>query len=210
MKSFQIAILRPAAIMAAAWLAVAPASADSTDFRALLQKHFDVDTVCVAFRSMPWETDNDWYIGNLRTLVAHGLIAETAGETPQRRRFDFTDKGRRFVRTIPVGRTSKMTGLCFARREITAIVKADIDPLLDDDTPSLDTRKARITFRHRLVDIADWAKDPAVQKAYDAIKIQLATGEPDTQKEEFEFVDGAWRMREPIAFPLRDARQLPK
>ncbi|WP_306226233.1 hypothetical protein [Bosea beijingensis] len=191
------------------------AEAQKDDFLPLIQAYFDKEPVCVAVRKLPFDANNAWLQGNLRTLVEQGLLSEedspadVQAEIGPSRRFVLTPAGATFYKPDGLPEAPRTPVLCFARRQITGIVKAEIDPSRGDeeDEVALYPRKARLTFGQRIVDVAPWAEAKPVQDAFSAFGIQLKTSGEDG-KIEFAWKEGAWRAQPSYAFPLRDARQL--
>lgn len=191
------------------------AEAQKEDFLPLIQAYFDKEPVCVAFRKLPFDANNSWFQGNLRTLVEQGLLSEedspagVQAEIGPSRRFVLTSTGARFYKPEGLPEAPRTPVLCFARREITGITKTEIDPPRseEDEEDAIYPRKARISFSQRIVDVAPWAQAKPVQDAFSAFGIQLRTS-GEEGKIEFAWKDGAWRAQPSYAFPLRDARQL--
>lgn len=191
------------------------AEAQKDDFLPLIQAYFDREPVCVAFRKLPFDANNSWFQGNLRTLVEQGLLgeedspADVQAEIGSSRRFALTPAGAKFYKPEGLPEAPRTPVLCFARREITGITKTEIDPLRseEDEEDAIYPRKARISFSQRIVDVAPWAQAKPVQDAFSAFGIQLRTS---GEEGEIELVwkDGAWQAQPSYAFPLRDARQL--
>lgn len=191
------------------------AEAQKDDFLPLIQAYFDKEPVCVAFRKLPFDANNTWFQGNLRTLVEQGLLneeespANVQAEIGPSRRFVLTPTGAKFYKPEGLPEAPRTPVLCFARREITGIVKAEIDPprSAEDEEDAVYPRKARIRFGQRIVDVAPWAQAKPVQEAFSAFAIQLRTSGEDGEIG-FTWKDGAWQAESSYAFPLRDARQL--
>jgi hypothetical protein len=191
------------------------AEAQKDDFLPLIQAYFDKEPVCVAFRKLPFDANNTWFQGNLRTLVEQGLLSEQDSPSDVQaaigpsRRFVLTSTGTKFYKPDGLPEAPRIPVLCFARRQITGITKTEIDPprSAEDDEDAIYPRKARISFSQRIVEIAPWAEAKPVQDAFSAFGIQLKTS-GEEGKIEFAWKDGAWRAEPSYAFPLRDARQL--
>ncbi len=191
------------------------AEAQKDDFLPLIQAYFDKEPVCVVFRKLPFDANNTWFQGNLRTLVEQGVLSEEDSPADVQaaigpsRRFVLTPAGAKFYRPDGLPEAPRMPVLCFARREITGIVKTELDPPRseEEDDMALEPRKARISFGQRIVDVAPWAEAKPVQDAFSAFAIQLRTSGAEG-KIEFVWKDGAWQAQPSYAFPLRDARQL--
>lgn len=191
------------------------AEAQKDDFLPLIQAYFDKEPVCVAFRKLPFDANNTWFQGNLRTLVEQGLLSEedspadvqaTIGPS---RRFVLTSTGVKFYKPDGLPEAPRIPVLCFARRQITGITKTEIDPprSAEDEEDAIYPRKARIGFSQRIVEIAPWAEAKPVQDAFSAFGIQLKTSGEEGEIG-FTWKDGAWHAEPSYAFPLRDARQL--
>ncbi|MGY6247077.1 hypothetical protein ACXIUS_05920 [Bosea thiooxidans] len=189
------------------------AEAQGEDFLPLIQAHFDKEPVCVAVRKFPVDSNDPWFQGNLRVLVDQGLLSEEAPPSEvsasigPSRRFTLTQVGAGFYRPEGLPEIPRQPVLCFARRQITGIVKAEVEPPRDEDDYAPEPRKARITFSQRIVEIAAWAEAKPVQAAFSAIPVQLQTS-GEEGKIEFIWKDGKWLAQPSYAFPLRDARQL--
>lgn len=191
------------------------AEAQKDDFLPLIQAYFDQEPVCVAFRKLPFDANNTWFQGNLRTLVEQGLLSEENSPADVQasigpsRRFALTAAGASFYKPEGLPEARRISVLCFARRQITGITKTEIDPprSTEEEEEAIYPRKARIGFSQRIVEIAPWALAKPVQDAFSAFGIQLKTS---GEEGEIEFVwkDGAWQAQPSYAFPLRDARQL--
>lgn len=189
------------------------AEAQGEDFLPLIQARFDKEPVCVAVRKFPVDSNDPWFQGNLRVLVDQGLLSEEAAPSEvsasigPSRRFTLTQAGAGFYRPEGLPEIPRQPVLCFARRQITGIVKAEVEPPRGEDDFALEPRKARITFSQRIVEIAPWAEAKAVKAAFSAVPVQLKTS-GEEGKIEFVWKDGKWLAQPSYAFPLRDARQL--
>ncbi|MDX3808219.1 MAG: hypothetical protein QHC89_17720 [Bosea sp. (in: a-proteobacteria)] len=134
------------------------AEAQGEDFLPLIQAHFDKEPVCVAVRKFPVDSNDPWFQGNLRVLVDQGLLSEEAPPSEvsasigPSRRFTLTQVGAGFYRPEGLPEIPRQPVLCFARRQITGIVKAEVEPPRDEDDYAPEPRKARITFSQRIVE----------------------------------------------------------
>jgi hypothetical protein len=105
--------------------------------------------------------------GSDTTAVIHGMIGALGASAPRPvRRYDLTDKGRKYFQVKP-GTFGQSSAFCYGQEQVDSIVKWD-EPTAQDGTSI-----TQVTYTYKFQQLADWAKQPEVQQTFPAIKSTL-------------------------------------
>lgn len=180
--------------IAAAMLASCGSKKDASkaNFKAAIQAELDTEPQCIVAtlpRDIPsWDgrfgTDRE-----LESLVRAGLVRRTQvmmkrssmdwmleDRRPKQvsgYRYDFSDTGKKYVVQVH-GLMGTAPALCYGKKKVVDIVR------YSEPSPAMGMTVSQVTYTWRLTDIAEWARNPEVEKTFHTQQ-WLATA--DTPKE---------------------------
>jgi hypothetical protein len=129
--------------------------------------------------------------GSNTTAVVHGLMDALSGPTPPQpvRRYELTDEGRKYFRQTLVG--FGQTGeFCYGQKAVDSIVKWREPAAMGPYTQS------EVTYTYRIANLAAWAQQPGMQRAFPDIRSTLQDGSKEVQIAGLVLTNKGWDVPE--------------
>lgn len=160
-----------------------PKKATKANFASAIQSMLDKSPACIA-AAVP--SDHADFMGRpqpdsaLESLVAVGLASKVRAQvhpsdflselghpnqTVPGLRYELSAKAKQYVRRNEALAAMAIIGpplqsLCFGNKKVTEIVR------YSEPSPTMGQTMTEVTYKYALVNVADWAKDPSIEKAY--------------------------------------------
>lgn len=130
--------------------------------------------------------------GTNTTDVVHGMLDALRGPTPPQpvRRYELTDEGKKYFRQVP-GIFEKNGEFCYGQKAVDSIVKWT-EPI---KTGSYS--QSEVTYTYKLVNLAAWAEQPGMQRAFPYIRMTIGGASKTDQIAGLQLTDKGWEVPEP-------------
>lgn len=184
--------------------------ANKSNFKAAIQAELDKDPVCIA-ATLPDDTPS--WNGQLKTndqlepLMQAGLVKRTQrmmARSPmdvefedkrpkevQGYRYEVADNAKKYVQQVrTLGGHSPE--LCYGKKKVEDIVR------YTEPSAAMGMTVSQVTYTWRLVDSADWARNPGIEKQYYTEQFLNAANQPQEAKIGLALSNDGWHV--PSAF----------
>lgn len=128
---------------------------------------------------------------NNTTAVVHGMLDGVGGPTPPQpvKRYDLTDEGKKNFRLTP-GIFEKNGEFCYGEKVVDAIVKWT-EPMTTGPYS-----ESEVTYTYKLVNLAAWAVQPGVQRAFPDIRTTISGASKADQIAGLQLTNKGWEVPE--------------
>lgn len=128
--------------------------------------------------------------GSNTTAVINGMMG-ALGPTPPRpvRRYELTDEGRKYFQVRP-GVFGQSSAFCYGLETVDSIVK------WTEPMTSRPYSESEATYTYKLVNLAVWAEQPAMQRAFPEIRMTIGGASKTHQIAGLQLTNKGWEVPE--------------
>jgi hypothetical protein len=121
--------------------------------------------------------------------VVHGMLDPLRGSTPPQpvKRYILTANGEKYFRQIP-GMLGQTTGFCYGRKSVDSIVKWTKPETVGSSS------QTEVTYTYKIVDPANWAERPDVQRVFSDIQTTVIGASKTTQILGLQLTNKGWEV----------------
>jgi hypothetical protein len=123
------------------------------------------------------------------TAVVHGMLDALQGPTlPQPvKRYQLTAEGKKYFRQSP-GIFGQAGSFCYGQETVDSIVKWTEPATMGAYT------QTEVTYTYKIVDLASWAKQPEIQRAFSDLRTTVAGQSKTTQVAGLQLTNKGWQV----------------
>ena len=125
------------------------------------------------------------------TVVVHGMLDELQGATPPQpvEQYELTDEGKKYFRQTP-GIFEKNGGFFYGEKVVDSIVKWT-EPMTTGPYS-----ESEVTYTYKLVNLAAWAEQPGMQRAFPDIRTTIGGALKADQIAGLQLTNKGWEVPE--------------
>ncbi len=125
------------------------------------------------------------------TAVVHGMLDALRGPTPPQpvKRYELADEGKKYFRQSP-GIFEKNGEFCYGQKTVDTIVKWT-EPMTIGAYS-----QTEVTYTYKLVNVADWAEQPGMQRAFPDIRTTIGGASKTDQIAGLQLTNQGWEVPE--------------
>lgn len=123
---------------------------------------------------------------NNTTAVVHGMLDPLWGLTPPQsvKRYELTPEGKKYFQEIP-GPLGQASAFCYGQKSVDSIVKW---------TESGTYSQTEVTYTYKIVNLASWAQQPDVQRAFLDVGVTVNGASKTNQIAGLQLTNQGWEV----------------